>query len=175
MTIDFPTSSRPNLLRAWWPALVWIGLIVLESTDSFSSQNTGSVLYTILTHLFGAIDLRKFDIFHHYFRKTGHVVGYGMLGLLLLRGWWATLGRLRNLLVRAALLAWLGTTVVAAMDEWHQSFIPSRTGTIRDVGLDTAASVAFLVVAYLWLRRSSECAPEPALSSSKGSRPLFRR
>ena len=167
MTIDSPTTTRPNLLRAWWPALVWIGLIVLESTDSFSSQNTGSVLYTILTHLFGAIDLRKFDIFHHYFRKTGHVVGYGVLGLLLLRGWWATLGRLQNLLVRAALLAWLGTTVVAAMDEWHQSFIPSRTGTIRDVGLDTAASVAFLVVAYLWLRRSSQCAP--------GSRPLFGR
>jgi VanZ family protein len=159
MTIDSPASSRPNLLRAWWPAVVWIGLIVLESTDSFSGQNTGSVLYTILTHIFGPIDINKFDIFHHYLRKTGHFVGYGMLGLLLLRGWWATLGRVQDLLLRAVLLSWLGTTLVAAMDEWHQTFIPSRTGTIRDVGLDTAASIAFLVVAYLWLRRRSELEP----------------
>ena len=156
MTIDSPTSVRPNLLRAWWPALTWIGLIVLESTETFSSQNTSSVLYTVLTHLFGAIDIQKFAIFHHYFRKTGHVVGYGMLGLLLLRGWWATLGRVHSLLLRAVLLSWLGTTIVAALDEWHQSYIPSRMGTIRDVGLDTAASVAFLVVAYLLLHRSSE-------------------
>jgi VanZ family protein len=159
MTIDSLTPKRPNLLRAWWPAVVWIGLIVLESTDSFSSQNTGSVLYLILTHLFGPIDFYKFEIFHHYLRKTGHFVGYGMLGILLLRGWWATLGRVQGLLLRAILLSWLGTTLVAAMDEWHQSFIPSRTGTIRDVGLDTAASVVFLVVAYLRLRRSSELEP----------------
>ncbi len=141
-------------MRAWWPAAVWIGLITFESTDIFSSQNTGSVLYTILTHLFGHIDFYKFFVFHHYLRKTGHVVGYGMLSLLLLRGWRATLGRVDTLLLRAALLSWLGTAFVAAMDEWHQSFIPSRQGSIWDVALDTVAGVAFLVVAYFWLRRS---------------------
>jgi VanZ family protein len=77
-----------------------------------------------------------------------------MLSLLLLRGWRATLGRVHTLLLRAALLSWLGTAFIAAMDEWHQSYIPSRTGTIWDVALDTVAGVAFLVVAYLWLRRS---------------------
>ncbi|MFZ1131214.1 MAG: VanZ family protein [Terriglobales bacterium] len=150
------TVLRPNLARAWWPAVVWIGLIVMESSDFFSSRNTGSVLYTILTRLFGEIDFYKFLVFHHYLRKTGHVVGYGMLSLLLLRGWRATLGWVPALLLRAALLSWLGTAFVAAMDEWHQSHIPSRTGTIWDVGLDTLAGVVFLVVAFLWLRRSRE-------------------
>jgi VanZ family protein len=60
------------------------------------------------------------------------------------------------LLLRAALLAWLGTLSVAALDEWHQTFIPSRTGTVRDVGLDSVAGVAFLVIAYWWLRRSNK-------------------
>jgi VanZ family protein len=140
-------------VRAWWPAVVWIGLIAFESTDFFSAENTGSVLYTILTRLFGHIDLYDFLVFHHFLRKAGHVVGYGMLSLLLLRGWRATLGRDRALLLRAALLSWLGTVCVAAMDEWHQSFIPSRTGSVWDVALDTVAGVAFLVVAYFWLRR----------------------
>jgi len=149
------TESRPNLLRAWWPAAVWIVLIAFESTDFFSSQSTGTALYTIWTRLFGPIDPYTFVVFHHYLRKTGHVVGYGMLSLLLLRGWRATLGRLHALLLRAMLLSWLGTAIVAGLDEWHQSYIPSRTGSIWDVALDTVAGVAFLVVAHLWLRRSS--------------------
>jgi VanZ family protein len=156
MTIDSPASTRPNLLRAWWPALVWIGLIALESSNSFSSENTGSMLYALLTRLFGRINFHHFMIFHHYLRKTGHVVGYGMLSLLLLRGWRTTLGQVHALLLRAALLSWLGTAFVAAMDEWHQSYIPSRTGTPWDVLLDTVAGVAFLVVAYSWLRRTPE-------------------
>jgi VanZ family protein len=58
-------------------------------------------------------------------------------------------------LLRTALLSWLGTAIVAALDEWHQSYIPSRTGTIWDVALDSVAGVAFLVVAYFWLQRSA--------------------
>jgi len=131
---------------------------MFESTDFFSSEHTGSLLYMLLTRLFGQIDFYKFLVFHHYLRKTGHVVGYGMLSLLLLRGWRATLGRVQALLLRAALLSWLGTAFVAAMDEWHQSYIPSRTGTVWDVALDTVAGVAFLVVAYFRLRRSERVA-----------------
>ncbi len=116
------------------------------------------MLYTLLTRLFGQVDLYTFLVFHHYLRKTGHVVGYGMLSLLLLRGWRATLGRLQALLLRAALLSWLGTVFVAAMDEWHQSYIPSRTGTVQDVALDTVAGVIFLLAAYFWLRRSERAA-----------------
>ena len=148
------TASRPNLLRAWWPAVVWIGLIAFESTGFFSSQNTSSALYTLLTRLFGQISFYKFLVFHHYLRKTGHVVGYGMLSLLLLRGWRATLDQDHSQLGRTALLSWLGTVFVATMDEWHQRFIPSRTGTVRDAVLDSVAGVVFLLVAYFWLRRS---------------------
>jgi VanZ family protein len=148
------TSSRPNLLRAWWPGAVWVGIISFESTDAFSSQNTGSMLYMLLTRLFGEINFYEFLIFHHYLRKTGHVIGYGMLALLLLRGWRATFGQSRAMLGRTALLSWLGTVFVASMDEWHQSFIPSRTGTWRDAVLDSCAGLVFLLIAYFWLRRS---------------------
>lgn len=154
------TAPRLNLLRAWWPALVWIGLITFESTDFFSAQNTGSMLYSLLTHWFGNINLESFLVFHHYLRKTGHVVGYGMLALLLLRGWRVTFGRSLALLGRTSLLAWLGTAFVASMDEWHQSYIPSRTGTWRDAVLDSTAGLVFLLIAYFWLRRSPEVASD---------------
>jgi len=142
-------------VRAWWPVAVWIGLISIESSDAFSSQNTGNMLYALLTRLFGQINLYNFLVFHFYLRKTGHVVGYGMLALLLLRGWRMTIGPVRTWLIKMLLLSWIGTAFVASMDEWHQSFIPSRTGTVRDVILDSIAGLAFLLAAYLWLRRSA--------------------
>ncbi len=164
--------SRPNLLRAWWPSVVWVVLITFESTDYFSSSNTGSMLYMLLTRLFGQINLYDFLIFHHYLRKTGHVVGYGMLGLLLLRGWRATLDQNHRQLGRTAVLAWLGTVFVAAMDEWHQSYIPSRTGTWRDVVLDSTAGLIFLLVAYAWLNRTKARDKNDGVP---GSRPSFGR
>jgi VanZ family protein len=114
------------------------------------------MLYTLAKLLFSHINLHQLAVFNHYLRKTGHVIGYGMLGLFLLRGWRATFGQTRALLWRTSLLSWLGTAFVASMDEWHQSFIPSRTGTWRDVVLDSTAGFVFLVVGYFWLRRNPE-------------------
>jgi VanZ family protein len=41
------------------------------------------------------------------------------------------------------------------MDEWHQSYIPSRTGTWKDAVLDSVAGFVFLLIAYFRLRRSA--------------------
>jgi VanZ family protein len=148
-------------VRAWWPAAVWIGLITFESTDYLSAQNTSSMLYDLLTRLFGPINLYEFLYWHHYLRKTGHVVGYAMLGLLLLRGFWMTFRHRPGWLRLLPVFAWLGTALVATIDEWHQSFIPSRTGTPWDVLLDSTAGLAALVLAYITLRRKTP-APLPA-------------
>lgn len=145
--------------------MVWVGLISVESTDMLSSEHTSSLLYKLVTWLFGPINLYEFLQFHFYLRKTGHVVAYGMLSLLLLRGWRATLDPARAWLGRVTLLSWLGTVLVAALDEWHQSYIPSRTGTFRDVVLDSVAGLLFLSLAYLRLRRS-ESVPESPLGNS---------
>ena len=120
------------------------------------------MLYSVLTRLFGEINLHDFLIFHYYLRKTGHVLGYGMLSLLLLRGWRATFHQVHAWVWPAALLAWAGTAFVASMDEWHQSFIPSRTGTPRDVLLDSAAGLFFLLIAHIWQRRSTSASKPPS-------------
>jgi VanZ family protein len=158
-----PAPPRKSFLRAWWPALVWIGVIAFESTGNLSSDNTGALLYKVMRRLFGHVNLHDVLVWNFRLRKTGHVVGYGILSLLLLRGWRRTLAQARATLGRAtvglvtygrtAILAWLGTVFVASMDEWHQSFIPSRTGTWHDVVLDSIAGLAFLLLAYAWLRR----------------------
>ncbi len=158
-----PSPASSSLLRAWWPAFVWVGLIAIESSDLLSSDHTAGLLYRIVRVFYADVNLYDVLIFNLYLRKTGHVIGYGILSLLLLRGWRRTLAQARVSFGRAtvgvvnlgrtALLAWLGTVLVASLDEWHQSYIPSRTGTWHDVVLDSTSGLVFLLVAYAWLRR----------------------
>jgi len=83
------------------------------------------------------------------------VFGYGFLSLLLYRAWRYTIPLAEN--PRCAMVwsrvALLSTAFVATLDEWHQSFLPSRTGTFHDVVLDTAAGVAAQLGLYLFLNR----------------------
>lgn len=62
----------------------------------------------------------------------------------------------------------LGTALVATLDEWHQSFLPSRTSTIRDVLLDSAAGIAaqlaiFIIVQMQSFRRKKTMLPSRVL------------
>jgi VanZ family protein len=146
-------SDRHAVLKAWIAAVLWLILIAIESTAMLSATNTSRFLYPLLHYLFG-MDWDSFQTVHFYIRKSGHVVGYGMLSFLLFRAWRATLPAMTNVrwTQRWAIIAILGTALVASLDEWHQTFIPSRTGTIRDVILDTCAGIGAQAIIFLWWR-----------------------
>ncbi len=156
------TSSQKQALKAWIAALLWIGLIAIESTDSLSSAHTSRFLYPIL-HFFTGVDHERFEVWNGHIRKTGHFVGYGTLSVLLFFAWRTTL-RIREASAwawRWAATAFLMSALVASLDEWHQSYIPSRTGTIWDVLLDSSAALtAQLLIALflIWRRPASQAA-----------------
>jgi VanZ family protein len=84
------TPDKKQLVKAWIAALLWIGLIAIESTDTFSAEHTSKFLYPLLHFLMG-LDLERFAVVHHYIRKCGHFVGYFTLSFFLFRAWRATL------------------------------------------------------------------------------------
>ncbi len=147
-------TEQHSLLMAWIAAILWLILIAIESSAMLSAANTSRILYPVLHFLFG-VGWDRFAIWHFYIRKTGHVVGYGILSILFFRAWRATLPDMSSATwtLRWANIAILGTAFVASLDEWHQSFIPSRTGTIRDVILDTCAGIGAQALVFLWLNR----------------------
>jgi VanZ family protein len=152
-------SDRHDVLKAWIAAILWLILIAIESSALLSAHNTSRILYPLLHFLFG-LDWERFDVWHFYIRKAGHVIGYGILSVLLFRAWRATLPAMSDVkwTLRWTTIAVLGTALVASLDELHQSFIPSRTGTIRDVVLDTCAGIAAQGIIFVWWvsRRKSE-------------------
>jgi VanZ family protein len=42
--------------------------------------------------------------------------------------------------------------VVASCDEWHQTFLPNRTGTPWDVLLDCTGAIALQLIVYVSMR-----------------------
>jgi VanZ family protein len=154
------SSDRHHVLKAWIAAILWLIVIAIESSTYLSSHNTSRILYPLLHFLFG-LNHARFEHWHVYIRKGGHVFGYGLLSILLFRAWRETLPALGNpkWTVRWATIAVLGTALVASLDEWHQSYLPSRTGTPWDVLLDTCAGIGaqmLLFLGYVWSKKGSQ-------------------
>jgi len=136
----------------WLPSAIWLAVIALESTKLGSADHTGRILYPIFHFLF-EMDRAKFAVWHALLRKTGHIVGYFTLSVLLFRSWRATFPRLSTRwCLQWATVALLSTFLVAMLDEWHQSLLPSRTGTFRDVILDSTAGLVAQIALFAILR-----------------------
>jgi len=102
-------SGVARLAFTWLPPLVWMAVIF-----ALSSQHGGGHLPESEVLL----------------RKLGHVTGYFVLTILLLRA-----------LHRAEVAAAMPIAIAVALgyavsDEWHQSFVPGRTATPVDVAID---------------------------------------
>lgn len=90
---------------------------------------------------------------HHYARKTAHFAEYFVFSLLILRAIRAGRQTTRLTWALAAIAIVAG---YAAMDEFHQSFVPGRMPLISDVLLDTTGGTAAQLAAafaLLWAHR----------------------
>jgi len=145
-------SDQKNILKTWIAAGLWLIVIAMESSSMGSSQNTRRILYPIFDYLFG-MDYPHFEHWHFFIRKGGHVFGYGLLSILFFRAWRATLPVVSGAkwMLRWANIAVLGTALVASLDEWHQSYNPLRTGTPKDVLLDTCAGIAAQILVFVFV------------------------
>jgi VanZ family protein len=137
-------------LSAWLPVAVGIGIVMLESTELMGSNHTSHPLRWLFETLFGPISDASWEVVHHMFRKSGHFLGYGALGVAWLRAWWMTLPRSRFFSI--AVFALLGTALVASWDEWHQSYLPNRSGSVSDVLLDCFGAIAMILAVYIYMR-----------------------
>jgi VanZ family protein len=137
-------------IRTWLPVVLGIIVIAIESTEWMGADNTSSPLRWLYEHLFRAVSDDRWEMIHHYIRKTGHFTGYGLIGLAWLRAWWMTLPHSRFL--PDAGLAMAGTALIASLDEFHQSFLPNRTASPWDVALDCAGALTLQLFIYIFMR-----------------------
>ncbi len=137
-------------LSYWLPPLVWAIVILALSGDLASARHSGTIVYWILSRLTFLIP-EQIDLVHFLIRKTAHVVVYGVQYFFWFRAFQESRGASR----RKSCLASLGLCLLLALvDEAHQSFVKSRTGSLMDVSLDMGgASIAALITLAFRRRR----------------------
>jgi len=144
-------------LSRWLPVVVWAGVISALSSDAFSGDQTGGLLLPLLGSLLPGASPATLTAVHAAVRKLAHVAEYAVLALLLVRALeqpWRSLARI----AATSLLLCIG---YAVLDEFRQTFVPTRVGSPLDVALDTAGA-AMAVAGWLALQMVSAGRRSPA-------------
>jgi VanZ family protein len=141
-------------LKYWLPVLIWMALIFSASSDSHSYEHSSRFVEPFLHWLFPQMPEAQVKEIHLLIRKCAHLTEYTVFALLL---WRALRKPVKNdprpWIWREARLALLIVALYAASDEFHQSFVPTRTALVSDVFVDTAGGAAGLLALWAFGRR----------------------
>nr|MDQ3802826.1 VanZ family protein [Acidobacteriota bacterium] len=142
----FPLFRRAGGGRLWryGPVVVWIGVIFFASTSGFSASNTSRIIRPLLLWLFPDIDEPTLAAVHLFVRKAAHFIEYAVLALLAARAF-LTSSR-RGLRRRWPAAAFALVAACSLLDEFHQSFLAARAGTVYDSLLDMSGGAAALAL-----------------------------
>ncbi|MCS7338453.1 MAG: VanZ family protein [Verrucomicrobiae bacterium] len=155
----------------WLPAALWMLVIFGGSGEALAAHRTSRILGPIIRWLFPSLAQDKVDLLILLIRKCAHAVEFGVLAVLF---WLALVKPSRHNKpewrwsdARRALVL---TALYAALDEFRQSFVPSRQGAVQDVCIDVAGAVIALLLLSLlgrwrgWWRNTS---PDRAAAGSE--------
>ena len=134
----------PRFVSYYLPLLAWLAFISFASSDNFNSGNTSRIIGPLILWLFPNTKPETLAVIHFITRKIAHFTEYAILGFLAARPF-RTSPRpaisQRWFLICATLVV-----VYALIDEYHQSFVPSRTASIFDSMIDMAGGLTALLI-----------------------------
>jgi len=110
-------------IKYWLPAVIWASLIYYMSSRS---------------------SIQTVDVYWQDFliKKIAHFTEYFIFTVLVYRA----LSNTTNFSKKKSLvLSFVITVIYAALDEFHQSFIPGREPKIRDVVIDSIGSISAIL------------------------------
>jgi VanZ family protein len=136
------TSER---FRYWFPAIFVAIIISLFSTHYFSAQQTARFIIPILRWLFPGASPHSLRLMHFGIRKLAHITEFGAFSVAIFHG---IRGPRHGWKLTWAIFTLLIASGYGGFDEWHQSFVPSREPSVRDVLIDTSG--ALLAQVFVW-------------------------
>ncbi|MGB7924945.1 MAG: VanZ family protein [Pyrinomonadaceae bacterium] len=152
--VDNQSQARRERFRRYAPLVGWMLLIFIASTGELSAPNTSRILRPLLLWLFPGISEETLASVHFMVRKAAHFTEYAILAIFAARAFvTSSHERLRR--------AWVFVTALLVVlyslsDEYHQSFVASRTGSIYDSLIDISGGLAALAVYALWRQRKAK-------------------
>lgn len=146
---DADSTGMWGALWYWAPLAVWLGAIFYFSSDVLSAEHTSHFVEPLIRRLLpGASDATVYGL-HVAVRKAGHVTEYALLALLAFRA--VRAGRRGEAPTRWVVAAFAIAASYALVDEYHQTFVRSRTGNLHDAVIDMVGAAAAMVF-LVWMR-----------------------
>jgi VanZ family protein len=136
-------------VKYWLASALWGALISILSTDSFSSEHTSRFILPALRWIFPHASMETLEVMHAVIRKTAHLTEYFILSIFLFL---AQRGEDRGWKLRWAIWAIVMCAGYASLDEFHQSFVPSRTASPWDALIDTTGASVAQCALWIWCR-----------------------
>jgi VanZ family protein len=140
-----------KFLRYWLPVVIWLTMIFIGSTELMSAEYTSRIIGPILRWIHPGISLARIEQVQFVIRKTAHVSEYAALSLLIFRALVNTTRQAR--FAGVGLITLLISGAFAASDEFHQSFVPSRTSSVRDVMIDIIGAIFGMTIYWSFVRK----------------------
>jgi VanZ family protein len=165
--VEAATQPLSRRLTPWLPVIAWALLISWASTDMFSTSHTSRYIVPALHWLFPHASAEILDRLHFLIRKSAHFTEYFVFSFLLLR---PIRGVHRGWRIRWAIAALAIAAAYSALDEFHQSFVPSRTASPWDSLLDTTGAATAQFLLWLWFRFRSRNSIESAEDAAPAGR-----
>ena len=142
-------KKQLRLGKAWLPVLLWMGVIFYFSHQpgDVSGDSSGRIVALIHSGLGVVLPFIQIneEVLHFLFRKGAHFGVYALLGILSARAF-----QLSGYSGKQGLIyGWILATVYAGIDEYHQTFVPGRSGEVRDVLIDSAGAVSGIALYQL--------------------------
>jgi len=161
------TSIKTIFIR-FIPALLWALLIFFFSHQAAATSDTQSGFFLqLVAPLAPYLDE---DLLITVIRKSAHFFLYFILGALM---FWALHPAVRSQ-KRRVLISVLIVAGYAALDEFHQSFIPGRSAEVRDVLIDTVGGLAgiltLLTLSLIWQKHNHHTIIKRTLNRTATSR-----
>ena len=139
------------LVWYWMPVIAWMTLIFIASTDLMSGEHTSRFIGPFLQWLMRDVSPATIAAVQLIVRKLAHVTEYAILAMLLFR---AVLARGKRTVVQPGIVLLIAASY-AALDEFHQSFVASRTGSPRDVAIDICGAMVGLLIYWRFAGRKT--------------------
>ena len=138
--------EQPRVLLLWVVTAAWASTISVLSTKAYSSSVTGWLLGQILILLHIHLNPHTFATIHFLIRKLAHCTEFAVFGLLLYHSFEPRHPERWD--IRGAFAALIIAGLFSLVDEYHQSFVPGRTASLVDCGIDTAGALLGMVFLY---------------------------
>ena len=134
--------KNKRLVLAWTLLILWMLFIfIMSSFNGVMSSNQSGSIATLIYNIFNISDTEKVSFI---VRKCAHVSEFFILGILVIN-----LVNKYNV-KHIYLISFIICVLYASSDEFHQLFVPGRSGQVTDVFIDMIGTIFSLLVMYLF-------------------------